>query len=151
MRCHPHPFPGTAIRGTHRASCGDGDVEVGVIHVVGLWWLAASTGHFTNDQRPAQPLHDVSKFLSGTGCHTTGEDGHTLLGTIAFTWRTEALQHRVKSTPYLSYPVQMRRSRPQVESCSLVSICGPLASVCPCDTGTAIHMPTHCHVLLVVK
>lgn len=89
MGHHAHPFPGAAIRSPHRTGRGDGDVEMGVIYVVGLWWLAAPTGHLPNDQCPAQPLHDVGKFLRGAGRQGAGQNGHVLLGAVAFTWKTE--------------------------------------------------------------
>lgn len=86
---------------------------MGVIYVVGLRWLATSTCHFTNDQGPAQLFHDISEFLSSTCCHTTGQDGYTLLGAISFTWRTEAVQYGVKSAP-TTYTAQMPRGGPHV-------------------------------------
>lgn len=88
MGCHPHPFPGAAIRGPHRTGRGDSEVEVGVIHVVGLWWLATPAGHLPDDQGPAQPLHDVGELLRSAGRHTAGQNDHALLGAIAFTWKT---------------------------------------------------------------
>lgn len=97
MGHHAHPFPGTAIHSPHRAGRGDGDVEMSVIHVVSLWWLAAPAGHFPDYQRPAQLLHDVGKFLRGAGCQRAGQNGHVLLGAIAFPWETEdgqPSQHR---------------------------------------------------------
>ena len=89
MRHHAHPFPGAAIRSPHWTGGGDGDIEVCVIHVVGLWRLAAPTGHFPDDQSAAQTLHDIGEFLCRTGCYTAGQNDHSLLGAIAFTCKRE--------------------------------------------------------------
>ena len=89
VRYHSHPFPGAAICSPHRAGGGDGDVQVSVVHVVGLWWLAAPTGHLPDDQGSAQPLHDVGEFLCGAGSQTAGQNDHTLLGAIAFTCKIQ--------------------------------------------------------------
>lgn len=116
---HAHSFPGAAICSPHRAGCGDGDVEVGVIHVVGLWGLAPPAGHLPDNQCPAQPLHDVGELFRSTGRHTAGQNDHTLLGAVAFTCRREGPSRwGLESPPWAARPAFfMLYGRPEGRAC----------------------------------
>lgn len=111
---HPSSLPRDAISGDDWSRGGDGDVEVGVIHMICLGGMAPTTCHFSNDISSAQSFHDMHKLLCSPSSHSTGDDYQTLLWAISLTCKRQ--DKTVLSTSTFKGPLRSQNSVRRAEA-----------------------------------